>query len=130
MISSVPFIFQENKPEENNQNEGTKNLRQILDSFLNLNKRKMIFSLISALISFISFLLYLVSTYNNLMNDFLDKFDIIVFIIYLLEYSTNVILAHDRLNHMITTSSLLDLLTTTVPFIGFVINFKKFINLS
>ncbi len=120
MISSVPFIFQENKPEESSSNESAKNIRQILDRFLNINKRKMIFSLVSAFLSLISFLLYLVSTYNNILNDFLDKFDIIVFIIYLLEYLTNVILAHDRLNHMITTNSLLDLLTTAVPFIGFV----------
>lgn len=120
MISSVPFIFQENKPEENNQNEGTKNLRQILDSFLNVNKRKMIFSLTSAFISLISFLLYLISTYNKGMNYFLDNFDIIVFIIYVLEYLTNIVLAHDRINHMITTNSLLDLITTAAPFIGFV----------
>jgi len=119
-MSSVPFIFQENKPEEGNTNEGAKNIRQILDSFLNVNKRKIIFYFVSVFISLISFILYVVSTYNNILNDFLDKFDIIVFIIYIFEYFANFILAHDRFNHMMTINSLLDLLTTLTPFLGFV----------
>ncbi len=113
-------IFQENKVEENNPNEGAKNIRQILDSFLNVNRRKMIFSIICAFISLLSFFLYVISTYIQNLNEFLDKFDIIVFIIYLLEYLTSVILAHDRINHMLTTNCLLDLFTTITIFMGFV----------
>lgn len=125
MLSNVPFIFNENKPEENISNEGAKNIRQMLDSFLSMNKRKLILLYVSCFLSLISFIFYVLCTYIESLYNFLDIFDIIVFIVYLFEYLSSLILAHDRINHLLTYTSLLDLITTCTPLTGLVIKFLR-----
>ena len=111
---------------ENNILEGSKNLRQLLFRMLALNNRKKIILISLSTMSLFSFIFYVISTYIHDLEDFQDKLDLVVCFVYLCDLIMNLILSHDRINHLLSYQTILDLATTFSP-LFWVISFLNFI---
>lgn len=105
--------LEEPKIEEDLSNKKT--FRQVLDSFFSAKRRKQNIQAFICFISLFSSLFYIACTYYPAMFFILDYLDFGVCIIYLCEYSINFCLAHHRLNWVLSTESILDLLTSVPP---------------
>lgn len=96
--------------EEVEEEQEKKNLRQILDKFFT-KQRLVINRVIIAIISGISCIFYVLCTYQVRFFKYMNYFDILVLIIFLLYYFIEITLAHHRLAYVLSLNSLSQIIT-------------------
>jgi hypothetical protein len=101
------------------EDNATKTLRQVLDRFLSTGRRKFFIQLFICLISLISYLIYALTTYFPSFVVYMDNIDYCICMILLFEYLLNLCLAHHRINYLMSTTSVIDLVTCIPPFFVF-----------
>ncbi len=118
-IKTQTIVFQDEKKEK----EETKSFRQILDTFLSTDKRKQNIQAFSCLCALLSSIFYILCTYFPTLFYYLNIFDYGFCFIFMSEYMIFLVLAHHRINFVMTYESLLDLLTSIPPiFVVFIDN--------
>lgn len=131
--SEFDLAFSRENEISSDDDEGTKTFRQNLDKILNEGNKKRIIEYISSIISFTTFCIYITSTYYD-PKDFtwFNYLDFCACSYFNLETLLNLYLAQHRLLYLIKVDTLVDLFTSTIPYLSIIDNFvlNKFIECS
>lgn len=101
------------------------NIRQFIDKEFTYEKRKFL-TIIISFMSFASFLIYLLFTYYTDLLYILDYFDYAFCSVYLLEFILYLLLAQHKIQYILTTKSLIDLIIISPIF--FLTFQEKYVN--
>ncbi len=121
--------------DDEDEEEEKKNLRQMLDKFFTEN-RQIYFQLFISGMTTLNFIFYVICTYNISLFKYMNFFDLIMIILYGIEYLIQLILAHHIIPYLLSITSIMNLFTFVPSCFCFLTdqymesNIYRFINIS
>ena len=121
--------------DDEDEEEEKKNLRQMLDKFLTEN-RQIYFQLFISGMTTLNFIFYVICTYKINLFKYMNFFDLIMIILYGIEYIIQLILAHHIIPYLLSITSVMNLFTFVPSCFCFLTdqymesNIYRFINIS